>query len=237
MYCVLEQLGLASMHTADSGCKLGMIGALGAVVSVWWTLSDTMFLSVGAGLMSVDGWIGLFVGVRVDPMKLSQTVAAFHLLVGAAAMCTSVGSFFLIPVAGLSTENVAACLGTIVGAFTLTGSIIAFAKLKRNMSSKEWNFPMKNYINLSMVFSCTALTVLLVVAGDNLNGKLAIVGLAFIGCLIGFQVIGNVGGGDMSVCVTVLDSYSGWAIVANGFCWTVLFSRLWALLLVAAEQF
>ena len=64
MYSVSEQLGLASMHTADSGCRLEMIGALGAVMSVWWTLSDTMLFSVGAGLMSVGGLIGLFVGAH-----------------------------------------------------------------------------------------------------------------------------------------------------------------------------
>ena len=64
MYSELEQLELASMHTADSGCKLGLIGALGAVVSVWWTPSHTMLLSVGAGLMSVGGLIGLFHGTH-----------------------------------------------------------------------------------------------------------------------------------------------------------------------------
>ena len=57
-------------------------------MSVWWTLSDTMLLPVGAGLMSVGGLLGLFVGARVDPRKLPQIVAAFHLLVGAAAICT-----------------------------------------------------------------------------------------------------------------------------------------------------
>mmetsp|Transcript_63476 Transcript_63476/g.168174 ORF Transcript_63476/g.168174 Transcript_63476/m.168174 type:complete len:1051 (-) Transcript_63476:117-3269(-) len=215
--CVAAIGGLASMQTADSGCKLGMIGVLGAVVSIWWSLPHNMLLAVSAGLLATGGLIGLIIGARVNPMALPQTVAAFHSLVGAAAMCTSVGSFFQTPVEGCSIENIAACLGTIVGAFTLTGSIIAFAKLNGSMSSKEWNFPFKNYLNLSMVFACVACTVTLIVIGTGIVGKISIVALAVVGCLIGFHVVGSVGGGDMPVCVTVLNSYSGWAIVAEGF--------------------
>merc|ERR1719343_348567 len=106
-------------------------------------------VGVASVLMLVGGLAGLAWGLRVSPIALPQTVAAFHSLVGLAAMCTSIGSYWARPAAGASMENVSAILGDFIGGVTLTGSIVAFGKLNGNLSSKPLNLPCKNYLNLT----------------------------------------------------------------------------------------
>mmetsp|Transcript_16510 Transcript_16510/g.43635 ORF Transcript_16510/g.43635 Transcript_16510/m.43635 type:complete len:1035 (+) Transcript_16510:65-3169(+) len=214
--CVAAIGGLASVSTADAGCKFGMVGVLGSVVATCVSLSPAV-LKVSLPLIAIGGTIGLFVGVKVSPMALPQTVAAFHSLVGAAAMFTSIGSFYKNPYSGLSTENIAAIFGDIIGAITLTGSIVAFGKLNGNLSSKPLSLQGKNYINITMLVACIALGTMLVDHGDGMLGVYYLTALAVIACVMGVHLVGSVGGGDMPVCVTVLNSYSGWALVAEGF--------------------
>merc|ERR1712028_185110 len=96
---------------------------------------------------------GLAVGMTVDPIKLPQTVAAFHSLVGLAAMVTSIGNFAETRATGFTMENIFGLLGTLIGGITLTGSIIAFLKLDARMSSSAWNLPGKNYINIASLLT------------------------------------------------------------------------------------
>merc|ERR1719343_960405 len=105
-------------------------------------------VGVASVLMLVGGLLGLVWGARVSPIALPQTVAAFHSLVGLAAMCTSIGSYWANPMEGATMENVSAVLGDFIGGVTLTGSIVAFGKLNGNLSSKPLNLPGKNYLNL-----------------------------------------------------------------------------------------
>mmetsp|Transcript_7878 Transcript_7878/g.17030 ORF Transcript_7878/g.17030 Transcript_7878/m.17030 type:complete len:627 (-) Transcript_7878:133-2013(-) len=214
--CVAAIGGLASMSTADMGCKFGMVGVLVSVFATCMGL-DKNVLHVSLILMAIGGIFGLVVGIKVSPMALPQTVAAFHSLVGAAATCTSIGSFYKNPHSGMSTENIAAIFGDIIGAITLTGSIIAFAKLNGNMSSKPLELPMKNWINIGMLGACIFLGTCLVQHGDGMLGVTYLVVVGVIACFMGVHLVGSVGGGDMPVCVTVLNSYSGWALVAEGF--------------------
>merc|ERR1719213_291499 len=96
--------------------------------------------------------------MRVSPIALPQTVAAFHSLVGLAAMLTSIGSHWANPTTGMNMENWSAILGDFIGGVTLTGSIIAFGKLNGNLSSKPLNLPGKNYLNLGGILSFIAMT-------------------------------------------------------------------------------
>jgi len=214
--CVAAIGGLASMATADAGCKFGMIGVMASMVATLMNSSKEV-RELSLVLVAIGGSVGLFVGIKVSPMALPQTVAAFHSLVGAAATCTSIGSFYKNPSSGLSTENLAAIFGDIIGAITLTGSMVAFGKLNGNLSSKALELPFKNIINLTMLFSCICLGTMLVDHGDGMLGVTYLVLLAVIACVMGVHLVGSVGGGDMPVCVTVLNSYSGWALVAEGF--------------------
>merc|ERR1719510_402708 len=170
-----------------------------------------------AGLMLVGGIFGCFIGARVKPIALPQTVAAFHSLVGLAAMCTSIASFTLKPEAGVNVENIASVLGDFIGGVTLTGSIIAFGKLNGNLGSKPLNLPGKNFLNLACLLLFFGLFGYFLMFGDGSLGVQLLWAVAVLSMFMGWHLVGSVGGGDMPVCITVLNSYSGWALVAEGF--------------------
>merc|ERR1711937_1086978 len=101
-----------------------------------------------AGLLGVGGVAGAAIGNAVEPIALPQTVAAFHSLVGPAAMVTSIASFQAHPSAGWTMHNMACIAGDFIGGVTLAGSLVAFGKLNGNMSSAAMNLPGKNAINV-----------------------------------------------------------------------------------------
>merc|ERR1719191_16807 len=104
--------------------------------------------AVAGGLMGAGAVAGVAVGSKGDPIALPQTVAAFHSLVGLAAMVTSIASFQAHPTVGCNLHNVAAIAGDFIGGVTLTGSLVAFGKLDGRLSSAAMNLPGKNFINL-----------------------------------------------------------------------------------------
>lgn len=178
--------------------------------------------------MAVGGLAGVAVGVPVSPYALPQTVAAFHSLVGLAAMCTSIGSFVRDPKAGLGMENVASVLGDFIGGVTFTGSIIAFGKLNGNLKSTPLSLPGKNLLNLAGLIGFIVMSFLFLQPGlatepgpateEEIHNRVSLLwGIAVLAMIMGWHLVGSVGGGDMPVCITVLNSYSGWALVAEGF--------------------
>ncbi|CAJ1393911.1 unnamed protein product [Effrenium voratum] len=215
LMCIAAIAGLATMSTANAGCKFGMVGVFGAMCVAMVSLDSGAFVLCSI-LLVVGGTAGLVLGVQVSPIALPQTVAAFHSLVGLAAMCTSIGSFVETPVAGATMENVAAVLGDFIGGVTLTGSLIAFGKLNGNLASKPLDLPGKNYLNLCglLLFIFWIYKFLHTSGGQGIMILWLVAALA---CLMGLHLVGSVGGGDMPVCITVLNSYSGWALVAEGF--------------------
>merc|ERR1719277_784431 len=136
------------MSTANMGCKFGIVGVAGALAATFVKLTADLVPVVGA-LMAIGAVIGIIIGVKVSPIALPQTVAAFHSLVGLAAMCTSIGSFANDPEVGVSVKNISSILGDFIGGVTLTGSIIAFGKLNGNLKSTALSLPGKNLLNLS----------------------------------------------------------------------------------------
>jgi len=172
---------------------------------------------VAISLMLVGGGCGAFLGMKVDPIALPQTVAAFHSLVGLAAMCTSIGSFWATPEPGFSMENVSAVLGDFIGGVTLTGSLVAFGKLNGNLGSKPLDLPGKNYLNLGGLLLFIALTWMFLQTSSASFGFSMLWIVAVLASAMGVHLVASVGGGDMPVCITVLNSYSGWALVAEGF--------------------
>ena len=152
LLCISAVGGLASMRTANMGCKFGIIGVFSDLVSTFCAMRAEVVL-VGLALMAVGGAFGLAVGYKVVPIALLQAVAAFHSLVGLAATSTSIGSFYDNPVAGASLHNSAAIVGDFIGGVTLTGSIVAFLRLHDLKSSKALNLPGKNFLNLFGLFA------------------------------------------------------------------------------------
>jgi len=216
LLCVAAIGGLASMSTANMGCKFGIIGVAGCLAATFAKLDRHLYASV-ACFMGVGAIIGVVVGLRVSPIALPQTVAAFHSLVGLAAMLTSIGSFANNPVAGVSVRNVASILGDFIGGVTLTGSIIAFGKLNGNLSSKALSLPGKNFLNLFGLLFFLFLIHYFIASGEGEYGVCILWVVSALSMFMGFHLVASVGGGDMPVCITVLNSYSGWALVAEGF--------------------
>jgi len=114
-------------------------------------------------------------------------------------------------------ENFFGLLGTLIGGITLTGSIIAFLKLDARMSSSAWNLPGKNYINIASLAFFLFLSHSFMSTDSYVVGILILWLVAALACWMGVHLVASVGGGDMPVCITVLNSYSGWALVAEGF--------------------
>eukprot|EP01069_Polyplicarium_translucidae_P008882 Polyplicarium_translucidae@DN3268_c0_g1_i1.p1 len=221
--CVGGIAGLATQKTSRFGNALGMIGVLVGVVAtlglVHYSGKSTIVVLV---LMGCGCVVGLIMGRLVQVTELPQAVAAFHSLVGLAAMITSLASFWDQP-SGSMLHHVAAFLGNLIGGITLTGSIVAFGKLSALLSSKALCLPGKNFLNMtslaivitSMVFY--VMPSLLPMVNGVVLCKGIQLGICALSLFLGWHLVMSVGGGDMPVCITVLNSYSGWALVAEGF--------------------
>merc|ERR1719313_1869417 len=212
LLCIGAIGGLSSMTTAQMGCKLGMCGMAGGLTTTLLGMPASSY-PVAAGLLGGGAAIGIAGGMKVDPIQLPQTVALFHSLVGLAAMVTSIASFSAHPHAGYNMHNIAVSAGDFIGGVTLSGSLVAFGKLNGNMSSAALSLPGKNLINAGSFAAYLGLTHMFLTSG-TVAPLWAIVGLSNA---MGYHLVNSVGGADMPVCITVLNSYSGWALVAEGF--------------------
>eukprot|EP01055_Gregarina_sp_Pseudo9_P001457 Gregarina_sp_Pseudo_9__1456@NODE_197_length_3660_cov_40_940624_g182_i0_p1_GENE_NODE_197_length_3660_cov_40_940624_g182_i0NODE_197_length_3660_cov_40_940624_g182_i0_p1_ORF_typecomplete_len1045_score340_04PNTB/PF02233_16/9_8PNTB/PF02233_16/1_4e184AlaDh_PNT_C/PF01262_21/2_4e66AlaDh_PNT_N/PF05222_15/1_2e35AlaDh_PNT_N/PF05222_15/2_4e03AlaDh_PNT_N/PF05222_15/18PNTB_4TM/PF12769_7/1_4e33PNTB_4TM/PF12769_7/3_8e03PNTB_4TM/PF12769_7/1_3e03AdoHcyase_NAD/PF00670_21/0_00013AdoHcyase_NAD/PF00670_21/7e032Hacid_ len=225
--CISAIGGLATQKSARYGNAMGMIGiTLGIVCTFGLVNINFKTATVAASLMAAGGLCGVSIGNMVQVTELPQTVAGFHSLVGLAAMVTSIAHFAMHgyhSAESSATTLLAAILGDFIGGITLTGSLVAFAKLHGLASSKALSFPGKNYINMGCVLVQTALVVLFM-SPDSVNpaeshqfGLYMLFFTMAIALFLGWHLVASIGGGDMPVCITVLNSYSGWALVAEGF--------------------
>lgn len=211
LLCIGAIGSLANMKTCQMGAYMGTSGVAGALSATLLGMPPGCSGLAGT-LMIGGGAIGGIGGYQVSPMALPQTVAGFHSLVGFAAMVTSIASYLHHP-NGDGLHMMSAILGDYIGGVTLTGSLVAFGKLNGNLASAPLNLPGKNLLNLGML----AGQIGLIASFMNGGGTGALVATAILSNVMGVHLIGSVGGADMPVCITVLNSYSGWALVAEGF--------------------
>jgi len=225
--CIAAIAGLANQETARTGNVLGMAGVAFGLAS---TTADMSLIAPGAAafeqtgiLGGIGSTIGAVVASGVGPAELPQTVAAFHSLVGIAAMAGAAGEFLLNP-SGLEMGTLSAIyLATFIGGITATGSMIAYSKLSGLLGSKALNLPGRDYLNLGMVglsalFFGSFLNPDILASFDPETVRLA--SLAAVGglsSLLGLHLTASIGGADMPVVITILNSYSGWALCAEGF--------------------
>eukprot|EP00923_Selenidium_pygospionis_P051441 GHVN01089274.1.p1 GENE.GHVN01089274.1~~GHVN01089274.1.p1 ORF type:complete len:1119 (+),score=168.08 GHVN01089274.1:1243-4599(+) len=225
--CIGGIAGLATQKSAQLGNSLGMIGVMTGIIAAFLARSFSWGIkAVSVATMAIGLIAGVAIGRSVKVTTLPQTVAAFHSLVGLAAVVTSLASFY----AGTSVtvhvapivHDTAALLGVLIGGVTLTGSLVAFAKLHGLMHSRPWNLAMKNTLNICLlliqVMAYIALIANVTVIDEvtHISGFPMVLTL-LIALILGLHLVGSVGGGDMPICITVLNSYSGWALVAEGF--------------------
>jgi NAD(P) transhydrogenase subunit beta len=213
---ILSLGGLSNQESAKRAVWFGIVGmalAVGATIfGPQVTISGILIIMIAAGSV-----IGLVVARRVEMTGMPQLVAALHTFVGLAAVFIGINSE-LAPPAGLtSTEKiiheVEVFLGVFIGAVTTTGSIIAFGKLAGIMDGKPLTLPGRNILNLIAVAACIWLGFMYL----NHAGIWTLYLMTAIALIFGAHLVMAIGGADMPVVVSMLNSYSGWAAAATGF--------------------
>lgn len=217
---ILALRGLSSPASSRQGNRYGMFGMLLAVGTTLVTHQIASLPEI-IGAIAIGGAIGFVTARRIAMTAMPQLVAAFHSLVGLAAVLVGIAAYYNPEAFGilepggldiLKQSRIEMGLGVAIGAITFSGSIIAFLKLNGNMSGAPILLPLRHMINLGTLAAILVLVSLFHWATPALFW--AIVLLSF---LIGFLLIIPIGGADMPVVVSMLNSYSGWAAAAMGF--------------------
>ena len=218
---ILALRGLSSPETSRTGNRNGMIGMGIAVVTTLVTHELASLAEIIAA-MAIGGGIGFVIARRIAMTAMPQLVAAFHSLVGMAAVLVAAAAYLNPGAFGIldsatgdifAVSRVEMGLGVAIGAITFSGSIIAFLKLNGNMSGAPILLPLRHVINLGTLAGILGLVAYFTM--DQSQWVFwTVTGLSF---LIGFLLIIPIGGADMPVVVSMLNSYSGWAAAAMGF--------------------
>ncbi|HYD88921.1 MAG TPA: NAD(P)(+) transhydrogenase (Re/Si-specific) subunit beta [Vitreimonas sp.] len=221
---ILALRGLSSPETSRQGNNFGMIGmAIAIGTTLWLVTPDTTTWLIIAGAIVIGGGIGAMIARSIKMTAMPQLVAAFHSLVGLAAVAVAAAAFYAPESFGIAEAGggvhmqslIELSLGTAIGAITFTGSVIAFAKLNGNMSGAPIMLPARHLINIVIALAIVALIVMMIQAHGTIGWHFwALAGLSL---LIGVLLIIPIGGADMPVVVSMLNSYSGWAAAALGF--------------------
>ncbi|PFH59888.1 hypothetical protein XA68_11746 [Ophiocordyceps unilateralis] len=218
--CIGSISGLASQATARMGNMLGILGVGSGVLASLLAVgfSPEVLVQFG-GLATIGALAGFLIGKRITPTDLPQTVAALHSVVGLAAVLTSIGSV-MANVADVSTLHmVTAYAGVLVGGITFTGSIVAFLKLAGRMSSRPKLLPGRHAINVGLLATNAATmgAFITMAPGSPAIAAGALAANAALSFIKGYTTTSAIGGADMPVVITVLNAYSGFALVAEGF--------------------
>ncbi|GKT40881.1 NAD(P) transhydrogenase, mitochondrial [Colletotrichum spaethianum] len=218
--CISSLSSLASQATARMGNMLGMLGVGSGVLASLLAVgfSPDVLVQFG-GLAALGSIAGILIGKRITPTDLPQTVAALHSVVGLAAVLTSIGSV-MAHIDDISTLHlVTGYLGVLIGGITFTGSIVAFLKLAGRMSSRPIVLPGKHFLNSGMLTAniATMGAFVTMAPGSPMIAAAALSANTILSFAKGFTTTAAIGGADMPVVITVLNAYSGFALVAEGF--------------------
>jgi proton-translocating NAD(P)+ transhydrogenase subunit beta len=218
---ILALRGLSSPVTSRRGNFLGMTGMAVAAVTTLAVARETpltwAMIIVG---IAIGGSIGATVARRIPMTAMPELVAAFHSLVGMAAVLVAAAAFYAPEAFGIGTPGaihtaslVEMSLGCAIGAITFSGSVIAFLKLSGRMSGKPILLPARHLINIALA----ALLVFCVVMFCLEQTQMYFWAIAALSFLLGVLIIIPIGGADMPVVISMLNSYSGWAAAGIGF--------------------
>jgi NAD(P) transhydrogenase subunit beta len=219
---ILALRGLSSPETSRQGNRFGMIGMAIAIATTLASHPPEGEIAWGLVVvgMALGGGVGAFIARRVPMTSMPQLVAAFHSLVGVAAVLVAAGALYSPAAFGIGTVGnihaqslIEMSLGVAIGAITFTGSVIAFLKLDGRMSGAPIMLPGRHAINIVLAVAIVALIVWFVRSEQYPAFWL----LAFSSFLLGVLIIIPIGGADMPVVISMLNSYSGWAAAGIGF--------------------
>ena len=227
---IMALRGLSSPRTARQGNTYGMVGMGIAIVTTLAVAAPSDWVSwlLIVGGIGIGGGIGAYMARTVKMTDMPQLVAAFHSLVGLAAVFVAAAALYapeafhiveIDPVTGLAVGLIHAqalvemSIGVAIGAFTFTGSVIAFAKLNGNMSGKPILLPMRHVLHIAMAVVLLGLVWAFTTSAD----PMLFWAITVLALVLGGLMIIPIGGADMPVVVSMLNSYSGWAAAGIGF--------------------
>uniref|UniRef100_A0A4W3K0F9 NAD(P) transhydrogenase, mitochondrial n=1 Tax=Callorhinchus milii TaxID=7868 RepID=A0A4W3K0F9_CALMI len=221
--CVGALAGLSAQKSSRLGNALGMIGvASGLVATLGGIKPSPELLAQMCGAMAMGGTIGLTIAKRIEISDLPQLVAAFHSLVGLAAMLTCVAEY-MIEYPHLDVHPAAnviktvSYLGTYIGGVTFSGSLVAYGKLQGLLSSSALLLPGRHYLNAGLLAASVGGMVPFMLDPSYTTGMSCLLSVSALSTIMGVTLTSAIGGADMPVVITVLNSYSGWALCAEGF--------------------
>ncbi|CAJ0610151.1 unnamed protein product [Cylicocyclus nassatus] len=222
--CVGALAGLSSQKTSRVGNALGMTGVAGGIASTLGILNpdhDTL-IQMGSA-MGLGSLIGLAIAHRIKVSDLPQLVAAFHSFVGLAATLTCLADFiveyphFLADPSATAAAKTSLFLGAFIGGVTFTGSLMAYGKLQGILNSAAVHLPGRHVLNSALLAGNVAALGLYMTNPDFTTGLSMLGATAGLSSIMGVTLTMAIGGADMPVVITVLNSYSGWALCAEGF--------------------
>lgn len=223
---IMSLAGLSKHETAKAGCWYGIVGMAIALVATLFgnTTNGQVWILIA---MAVGGVLGVQRALKVEMTEMPELVAVLHSFVGLAAVFVGYNSWLLAPhnpehMALLTQEaralahihHVEVFLGIFIGAVTFTGSIVAFGKLRGFLNSKALTIPHRHKLNLLALIVSAILLVMFVI---NPASAAILIFMTIIALVFGWHLVASIGGADMPVVVSMLNSYSGWAAAAAGF--------------------
>jgi NAD(P) transhydrogenase subunit beta len=214
---ILSLGGLSNQETARRGNLFGIAGMAIALVATALSNQVTGYTTLAAAIVP-GAIIGSILAARVAMTSMPELVAILHSFVGLAAVLVGFASY-LQPESGLvgaeaTIHEIEIYVGIFIGAVTFTGSIVAFGKLSAMIGSKPLMLPARHFLNISMLVGTVILGWQFMTVENGLQPLLIMTGIA---CLLGIHLVMAIGGADMPVVISMLNSYSGWAAAAAGF--------------------
>src|SRR5690554_2763329 len=217
---ILSLGGLSSQESAKRGVLFGIIGMIIAILATiaGKDIEGHIYIIAAIAIASV---IGIIVARRVEMTAMPQLIAILHSFVGLAAVLVGFGSYLDPDIQSLGKVErnihlVEVYIGVFIGAITFTGSIIAWGKLNGKIRSKPLVYTGRHTVNIVLVLISIVFGVLFTLAPDT-SGLIYLIVMTIIACFIGVMLVMAIGGADMPVVVSMLNSYSGWAAAAAGF--------------------
>ncbi|MGO4956226.1 Re/Si-specific NAD(P)(+) transhydrogenase subunit beta [Luteococcus sp. Sow4_B9] len=218
---ILALQGLSKHETARRGNAFGVLGMILALVATNFSMGWTDLKGDGADLAAVGllllavvigGAIGVQRALKVEMTGMPELIALLHSFVGAAAVLVGFNSYLDAPHSN-AFHLTEVALGIFIGAVTLTGSVVAWGKLNGKIASKPLALPGRNWLNLAALVAIIVMTVWFVQA----PALLPLLLITVVSLLLGIHLVASIGGADMPVVISMLNSYSGWAAAFSGF--------------------
>ena len=222
---ILFILSLGGLSNPETSRRGNLYGIVGMAIAVLATVFGPRVTAAGVpwivGALAVGGGIGLYAARKVQMTQMPELVALMHSLVGLAACLVGYASYVDTSIAFEGAEKaiheIEIYLGILIGAVTFSGSVIAFGKLSGKIGGKPLLLPARHWINLGLLVAAGWMLVRFLGAHDVDAGMTPLLVMTVIALLFGVHMVMAIGGADMPVVVSMLNSYSGWAAAATGF--------------------